>query len=361
MPTYKGRRPGTYRVVLWAQGRSNEWVVEGRKKDAEAFEARKRVELDAGAKLSTRTSPSLIEFCKDVYQPHAEKHLKASTWEKVRVYQIATLCEGLGHLRLSELSTEAVEKFKRARTVKPSSVNNELRVLRTVLNWAKELGYPVAPLNIKKLPVRGQGRVHVWTAEQIGRLYAATKAKAPELLPLLVFLANTGCRKGEGIACEWSWIDMAGGMVRIPSNDVWRPKNGMPREVPISNSLRVLFEQPKRHPQWVFPNRHGNKYAEFPKDLFAEVRAMASLSGGPHTLRHSFASLFLGRCPDMFLLAQVLGHSHQRITELYSHLLPEHLMRARNAVDLSPFGQTQNHGGDHGDTTKKLTISTTRH
>jgi len=38
----------------------------------------------------------------------------------------------------------------------------------------------------------------------------------------------------------------------------------------------------------------------------------------------------------LFLLAHVLGHSHQRVTELYAHLLPDHLARARNAVNLGP-------------------------
>jgi hypothetical protein len=44
--------------------------------------------------------------------------------------------------------------------------------------------------------------------------------------------------------------------------------------------------------------------------------------------------------PDLFLLAHVLGHSHQRVTELYAHLLPDHLARARNAVNLGPTLQT---------------------
>jgi len=42
----------------------------------------------------------------------------------------------------------------------------------------------------------------------------------------------------------------------------------------------------------------------------------------------------------LFLLAHVLGHSHQRVTELYAHLLPDHLARARNAVNLGPALQT---------------------
>ena len=40
--------------------------------------------------------------------------------------------------------------------------------------------------------------------------------------------------------------------------------------------------------------------------------------------------------PDVFLLAKLLGHSEARTTKLYSHLLPDHLARARNAVSLAP-------------------------
>jgi len=50
--------------------------------------------------------------------------------------------------------------------------------------------------------------------------------------------------------------------------------------------------------------------------------------------RHTYASHFLASVPDLFLLAQVLGHSSIRITELYSHMLPGRLNRAKNAVSI---------------------------
>ena len=37
----------------------------------------------------------------------------------------------------------------------------------------------------------------------------------------------------------------------------------------------------------------------------------------------------------MCLLAQILGHSHTRVTEIYAHLTPEHLARARNMVSIA--------------------------
>ena len=34
---------------------------------------------------------------------------------------------------------------------------------------------------------------------------------------------------------------------------------------------------------------------------------------------------------DLLLTARVLGHSHERVTEIYAHLLPGHLDRAKDA------------------------------
>ena len=86
----------------------------------------------------------------------------------------------------------------------------------------------------------------------------------------------------------------------------------------------------------MFPHSHGGQYAQFPKDLYWEIRDEAGLKGGPHTTRHTYASHFLKQVLDLFLLAKILGHSHQRVTELYSHMLPDHLARARNAMNLAP-------------------------
>lgn len=348
MAVYPGRRKGTWRVILWArlpgEARSTqrEWMVPGLHREALEFEARKRVELAAGQAQEFRVAPSFSEFSKNQYQPHAEKHLKESTWRKVRIYQLATLNQHFGPKRLSSISLADVEAYKNLRStqVRASSINNELRVLRTVLNWASGLGVRVQPLRWKKLPIRGLGRVRVWNDEQVQALYRGAKMATPELLPILVFLLNTGCRKGEAIAAEWGWVDFKAKMVRIPSNEAWQPKNGLPREVPMGDALVRLLEAGRRHPRWLFPNSLGVRYAEFPKDVFSEVRKAAGLEGGPHTTRHTFASHFLSKVADLFLLAQVLGHSHQRVTELYSHMLPDHLARARNAVNLVPETKT---------------------
>jgi hypothetical protein len=59
---------------------------------------------------------------------------------------------------------------------------------------------------------------------------------------------------------------------------------------------------------------------DFPLDVDRQVSS--DLSCRSHTT------------PDLYLLARILGHSYQRVTELYAHLLPDHLARAAKAVSL---------------------------
>lgn len=347
MPNYRGRRAGTRRVVIWKDNKAHEWIVDGTKADGDRFEAAKRIEIEAHPVTATRTVPTFFEFSAEHYQPHAEQHLKASTWN-VRRYQLANLIAFFGPMKLTQIGTRECETYKRTnlgrvrkvkhRTYKAGAVglNNELRVLGKVLNYAKELGYPVSALKTKRLPVRGRGRIRAWTAPELAKLWEACRKESPALLPLLIFLVNTGCRKGEGIAAEWPWMDLEKGMVRIPSNEYWQPKNGLPREVPMSDAVRAILSGERRSPTWVFATRSKRRFSRFPEKTFTKVRDMAGLTGGPHQLRHTFAAHFLQAVPDLFLLSQILGHSHQRVTELYAHLLPDHLGRARNAVNLAP-------------------------
>jgi integrase len=338
MPNYKGKKPGTRRVVLWHAGKRREWVVRGSKADGDRFEAKKRLEQRVEQGPSERRVAVTFYELSTEYRVHAEQHLKKSTWTS-RKYQLANLIEHFGETPLPALTVGMVDAYKLARVrakTMPSTVNNELRVLRAVLNWGKDMGHEVPLLKWKRLPVRGDPRARAFTLDELERLWAATRKKAPHILPMLIFLVNTGCRKGEAIAAEWSWVDEDLSMLRIPSNEHWQPKNGKPREVPISDALRAVLSGPPLHKRWLFPSRLKRQFNRFPKEMWGRIVETAGLSGGPHQLRHTFASHFLQAVPDLKLLAELLGHSHTRMTEIYAHLLPGRLDRARNAVNLAP-------------------------
>lgn len=333
MPIYPGRRKGTWRVVVWSKNVPHETIVEGTKGQARAHEATERLKLDRRT-AESRVAPTFLDFSRRQYVPHAIEHLRDSTW-KSRRYQVTGLVDFFGDVRVNRITTELVEQFKKSRTdLVPSSINMHLRVLSAMANWGRKAGVPFSDFAIKYLPERGRGRVKFWTTEEVGRIFAAAEAIDPDMLPIIQYLANTGCRKGEALAAELDWVDFEARLIRIPVNEYWQPKSGEPREVPISDAILPMLQAIPKGQRWLFPNRFDERYTAFPWKRFDTLIQAAETKGGPHKFRHTFASHFLKSVPDLFLLAQVLGHSVLRVTELYSHLLPDHLLRARNAVNL---------------------------
>jgi integrase len=341
MPNYKGKRPGTRRVVIWDRGKAREWIVPGTKRDADMFESEKRLELRVRAGAAERRVAARFSELAEEYRVHAKTHLKKSTWSS-RKHHVAALVGEMGDVLVTELGPGHVELHKKHRLedgLEASSVNNELRTLGTMLGFGRDMGHRIPVFKWKRLRQRAQGRARAFTDEEIGRLWASCRARSPRLLPKLVFLVNTGCRKGEAIAAEWSWMDFDASMIRIPSSQHWTPKNGKPREVPMSDAVRAVLGGPaelREHPRWVFPSLYGGPLNAFPRESWEAVLEHAKLTGGVHQLRHTFASHFLRQIPDLRLLGLIMGHSTQRMTELYLHLLPGQLDHARNAVNLGP-------------------------
>lgn len=333
MANYPGRRKGTRRIVLWSKGTSKEWIVPGTKADGDRFEAEKRLELEASGPAPRNAQR--FAHVSQVYASSVAEALSSSTW-RARRHILVGLSEFFGERKLTDNWLPSIDEYRRVRTrarISVASVNTEIATLLYVLRWAKDHGYAVTVPRVK-MPKPPQGRVRIWTPAEVERLLAVVRVEDPWLLPMVLFLVNTGCRKGEAIAAEWSWVDFERAMVRIPATTEWKPKSGRAREVPMGDVLRAVLSAPRRSERWVFPNRDGNRFALFPDARFKEMQTKAGVTGGAHTLRHVYASQFLQAKPDMFLLAEVLGHTHVRMTALYSHLLPSHLEAARNVVNI---------------------------
>ncbi|MCP4444231.1 MAG: site-specific integrase [Myxococcales bacterium] len=247
------------------------------------------------------------------------------------------------------------QAITRPRIIEPvdaPKISDDCKVLSVILHYAKELHLISNVPKAKALPeIAKNDRVQVWTAAEVDELFAALFETARNLLPMTICLLNTGMRKGEVIAMPWDWIDLIAGMIRIQPNEYWQPKNGKPRDVPIADVLRPWLEvpvdkrprdkdgRPNRH---VFPSRKATRYKSWPQDTWDRARDLSGIGGSPHVCRHTYASHFLANYDHhekgdaLFVLSKILGHSHARVTALYSHLLPHHLEAARNVVSFAP-------------------------
>lgn len=331
MPVYK-EGPNLYLVRVWHKGKAHSRRFHGTRRGALEDEAAFRLEVRAEPEASPPV-PTLWRFLLDEYRPHAELRLRP-TWRRNQAYTLATIAERLGDKPLTDIDATVIEAFMLERRdedgLSEVTVNNDRRVLMRVLSFAVERGHLA---RVPKCPplAEPEGRVRCWSHAELERLFNSTGRVSPALLPMLVFLANTGCRRGEAMALRWASVEIERRIVKIEPGNGWRPKNGRAREVPVNDAL-LPWLQVKRRGEYVFPCDTGTRYAGWPAAQYDRAQAGAGLSGGVHTLRHTYASHFLARRPDLALLAYVMGHSDATVTRLYAHMLPDHLERARDAV-----------------------------
>lgn len=95
-----------------------------------------------------------------------------------------------------------------------SLANRTLRILKTVLNSAIDLG------KLDKLPIprnlkifENKPKISLWTAEECHRFL--TTAKKHPLYPLLYLAIASGMRRGELLGLRWSCVDFQESTVRV--------------------------------------------------------------------------------------------------------------------------------------------------
>lgn len=351
MPVYEKRNskgevvPGKYRIVISVNGKPKEEVIEAKSRRlAEKYESEEQRKHAAVPRTSSVRAPKFSDFCLDTYSPAAALHLRKST-STVRKYTLAILIDHFGNKPIDRITADDVVAFQKARTeagIGPVKINDDVSKLLTILRFAEGRAPYFVP-KVKRLPpLATKGRVKVWTEAEIEKLYAALNAECPHLLPITIWLINTGMRKGEALAAEWSWVDLKRRMISVQPNEWWRPKDNEPREVTISDALLAVLKKQRLHPRLVFPtlpdmlHPQGEQYTAWPQNQWDRARRRAGIGGSPHVCRHTFASHFLANGGNLSDLARILGHSTTKVTDIYSHLVPGHLEKTRNVVNIGP-------------------------
>lgn len=313
----------------------------------ELEEAKLLVDLEKNGIKDTTTAPTFSSFCVETYAPWAEANLGRTTWEN-RTYIIATLVAHFGPTRLDKLTKHQVENFRTARRgagIANSTINDEVKVLKAVLNHARYLDVPAVVPEVKRLKeIAVRGHAEPWSESQVEALFAGCQKEHPEFLPVLVFLLNTGCRKTEAIRLRWKSIDWTNSTIWIEPSEEWRPKDNEARAVPMSKVLRSWLkrlearnEEREEPSEYVFVgSRKQGPWKRWPQRLFDESRDAAGLTGGPHKCRHTFASHYLAKGGSLFKLARILGQENEAVTEIYSHMLPGAMAEAAELIHFSP-------------------------
>jgi len=200
--------------------------------------------------------------------------------------------------------------------------------------------------------------IHPLTPEQTDRVLEA--ARGDPLEALYGLAVTTGMRQGELLALKWRDVDLEGGSLSVHATlqrvngglEISEPKTKRSnRRVELSQrtvaALRAHRARQKearlRHLQaWedtdlVFTNEVGRPI-EATNLVSRSFQPLLKRAGVPrirfHDLRHTAATLLLGKGIHPKIVSEMLGHSSIAITlDIYSHVIPTMQKQAATTMD----------------------------
>ena len=112
-------------------------------------------------------------------------------------------------------------------------------------------------------------------------------------------------------------------------------KNGERREIPIDNTLTIMFNKIPRgfESKYVFAGKNGDSYKSVKRSFSTALKKAGIHDFRFHDLRHTFASHLVMAGVDLTSVKELLGHKSLSMAMRYSHLSPSHKRKAINILD----------------------------
>jgi integrase len=323
------------------------------KAQALSEEAAERARLE-GLTGNALKPPFFSNFADEFQDSYAKANNKPSELASKKMILDRHLKPAFGHLRLDEVTTEAIEKYKAAKLagseatadtkavppLKPKSINNHLTCLATVLAIAVEWGRLSRPPKIRKLKPADTPAPFL-TFEQAAALlrYGAPIAGQPWGVMILTGL-RAGLRISEMLALRWVDLDFSAKTINVRQN-VWKgivgtPKGGKADAVPMCDELHAALRELQQRGELgplVFCPPNGEPWTrdDTTRPIRRACRAAGLKAVGWHVLRHTFASHLVMRGVHLKAVQQLMRHASIVSTMRYAHLAPQ---TTRDAVEL---------------------------
>lgn len=371
----KDQRSGTWWFVIelpaGTDGRRMQAKRRGFRTKAEAQAALD--ELRVASRQGTYVTPArqtVAQFLEVDWLPVVRRELADSTWESYERNVRHHLVPHIGHLRLQALDGGTLNRLyahllengrawgRQSNGLKPRTVRYVHTIVHAALDDAvKWRRVPVNAADQATPPSAKAAKapeMKVWSANELATFLALTEGDRYHFAWL--FLATTGCRRGEALGLRWQDVDLEAGLASIrqqviplmkaagkgrEGRVVARTKNGDARVIELDRrTLTKLRTWKARQSEeklflgggyddhgLVFARPDGRPYhpEAFSKTFDRRIR-QSGFAGLPvirmHDLRHTWATLALKAGIDVKVVSERLGHSSAVITwSIYQHVV----------------------------------------
>jgi integrase len=249
--------------------------------------------------------------------------------------------EMFGDPKLSEISLYHFDMYKtnRLKSIKPISVNVELRTLRAIFNTARKWKL------ITEYPFEGSKLVSVtestpafFTEEDFQKLMSLVKEDW--FKKMIIVSVCLGLRRGELLNLRWLDIDMDKKLISIESNNSFKTKCGKKRIIAFNDMVYTVFNSIKKlsKSEYVFAlngEKISGSYVTH-KFKYYIMRAKLNPQLHLHSLRHSHATWLVQKGIPIYSIKLLLGHSSVQTTEkFYAHASGSELHSAVNKINFS--------------------------
>jgi len=209
------------------------------------------------------------------------------------------------------------------------TLNAHARAIRTLLRFWHAEKYIPAPVSLT-MPKMEKKRLPVLSADELNQIVNAAK---PRDKALILLMADSGLRRAEVIALNWSDIDIMSGLVKVK-----RGKGGKARSAVIGATTRRVLLAYRRilgnptNDSPLFLSRTNERLTGTGVLLiFRRLSARTGIHVSPHALRRTFVILSLRAGMDVLHLQAMLGHASLDMVQHYAQMVDDDLLQEHKA------------------------------
>jgi integrase len=340
MSIFKRGRVYWYHFVFNGQ-HIQESSKQGNPRVARNIESAHRVRLaKAAAGIEEPTlAPIFSDFAEEFIKLVKDER-RAQTHRRYSV-SLVSLKEAFASKRLSEITSEEIDRFKQARLQsgrKGSTINRDLACLRRLLRIAvkrnKLRATPFSDGRVDFLPEQGRDRILSFKEER-----AYLEAANRTLGDVAIIILECGCRPDEVFRIRVEDVNLPERVLSIQAGKTKNARRPVPLTDAIVEVLKRRISQAKG--PYIFPFHKGFGSPDWNRPMSqlwnAHKEALQkSKIQPPFTLydcRHTYGTRAIEGGINPLSLMRLMGHANLATTNRYVHLSQNHLAEAQKRIE----------------------------